>query len=99
MIEARDLEKKDIGFLKKGSADPFVVVKSELYYTIYVFKTYNIPRYLWSTQSTRPVILIESIVNDVEGELQDTMQLTLVSLYYLFTIPTRTSIVHGPHQS
>lgn len=29
MIEARDLEKKDIGFLKKGSADPFVVVKSE----------------------------------------------------------------------
>jgi hypothetical protein len=32
IIEARDLEKKDIGFLKKGSADPFVVVKSELYY-------------------------------------------------------------------
>ncbi|XP_028394171.1 extended synaptotagmin-3-like isoform X2 [Dendronephthya gigantea] len=27
VIEARDLEKKDIGFLKKGSADPFVVVK------------------------------------------------------------------------
>ena len=29
VIEARDLEKKDIGFLKKGSADPFVVVKSK----------------------------------------------------------------------
>ncbi|CAB4022584.1 extended synaptotagmin-2-like isoform X2, partial [Paramuricea clavata] len=27
VVEARDLEKKDIGFLKKGSADPFVVVK------------------------------------------------------------------------
>ena len=33
VIEARDLEKKDIGFLKKGSADPFVVVKSKFVLT------------------------------------------------------------------
>ena len=33
VIEARDLEKKDIGFLKKGSADPFAVVKSKFVLT------------------------------------------------------------------
>jgi hypothetical protein len=60
VVEARDLEKKDIGFLKKGSADPFVVVKSEFIFLIYyVFKnrkTCNIPRYTFSIQHTRHVL-------------------------------------------